>query len=205
MRLRRSPNARRTDRIRASLPDESSRSHLPTTTVMGFRSVSGRCLLSLVCIVGFACGGSDSPSTPSPQPMPTPAPPPINGSFGGGGSATSSLGTDARTSVSIEIANNVITNLSVNWRTGAPPGTSQATFCAGSAFNSNLSLTRDTNAFSSDIDSVQFLIHVDGTVTGDTARGAVMVTAHTGSVPSYCASATIPWTASKGTPPTPLQ
>jgi hypothetical protein len=173
---------------------------------MGFGSASGRCLLSLVCIVGVACGGSDSPSTPSPQPMPTPAPPPpINGSFGGGGSATSSLGTEARTSVSIEIANNLITNLSMPWRTGAPPGTPQATFCTGGASLSNLSLTPDTNSFSRDIDSVQYLTHVEGTITGDTARGTLMLTAHTGNVPSFCASATIPWTATKGAAPTPLQ
>jgi hypothetical protein len=177
---------------------------VPITKIMGLWSVTGRCLLTLVCGVGGACGGSDRPSSPSPQPMPAP-PPPINGSFGGGGSAISSLGTDARASVSIEIANNVITNLSMPWRIGAPSGTSQATFCAGSASIANLSLTADTNTFSRDIDSVQYLTHVEGTVAGDTMSGALTVTAHAGNVPAYCGSATIPWTASKGQSSTPLQ
>ena len=167
-------------------------------------SVTGRCLLGLASIVGASCGGAGSPSTPSPQPMPAP-PPPINGVFGGGGSATSSLGTDARTSVSIEITNNVITNLSMPWRTAAPAGTPQTPFCAGSALIANLSLTPDTNAFSRDIDSVQYLTHVEGTVTGDTVRGALALTVHPGSVPAYCANATIPWTANKGQSPTSLQ
>jgi hypothetical protein len=137
--------------------------------------------------------------------MPAPAPPPINGVFGGGGSAMSSLGTEARASASIEITNNVITNLSMPWRIGAPAGTPQATFCAGSASITNLNLTPDTNSFSRDIDSVQYLTHVEGTVAGDTLRGALMLTAHAGSVPAYCANATIPWTAAKGQSPTPLQ
>jgi hypothetical protein len=98
----------------------------------------------------------------------------------------------------------VITNLSVNWRTAVPAGTAQGTFCAGSASISNLGLTPATNTFSRDIDSVQYLTHVEGTVTGDTSRGMVMLTTHTG-LPPYCASATIPWTATKGGTPTPLQ
>jgi len=177
---------------------------VPITKTMRLGSLAGWCLLGLASIAGAACGGSGSPSTPSPQPMPPP-PPPINGVFGGGGSATSSLGTDARTSVSIEIANNVITNLSMPWRTAAPAGTSQAAFCAGSASVANLSLTSDTNGFSRDIDSAQYLTHVEGTVSGDTVRGALTLTAHPGSVPAYCANATIPWTANKGQSPTPLQ
>jgi hypothetical protein len=168
-------------------------------------SVTGRCLFSLVSIVACGCGGSDAPTSPSPQPMPAPAPPPIAGSFGGGGSGVSSLGTEARTSVSIEIANNVITNLSMPWRIAAPAGTPQATFCAGSASIANLSLTPDTNAFSRDIDSVQYLTHVDGTVDGDTVRGALMLTAHQGNVPAYCANTTMSWTATKGASPMPLQ
>jgi hypothetical protein len=189
-----------------NLSSEGYRPDVPITKVMRLWSVAGPYLLSLVCIVGAACGGSGGPSNPSPQPMPTPPPPPpINGAFGGGGSATSSLGTDARTSVSIEITNTVITNLSMPWRTGGPAGTSQATFCAGSASIANLNLTSDANSFARDIDSAQYLTHVEGTVSGDSMRGSLTLTAHPGNVPAYCASATIPWTANKGASPTPLQ
>ena len=170
--------------------------------IMRGRSITRLCLLGLIGTVGAACGGS-GPSTPSPSPMPAP-PPPINGMFGGGGSATSSLGTDARASVSIEITNNVVTNLSIPWRTASPPG-SPATFCAGSVSVANLTLAPNANTFSRDIDSVQYATRVEGNVVGDNVRGMLTVTGHPGNVPAYCASATIPWAATKGESPTPLQ
>lgn len=148
-----------------------------------------------------------APITNKPSPRPQPPTVPVNsgpydGSWRGSGRGLSNFGTAAEVQLSFGIWANQLQGVPLSWRINTPPGTLASTYCGGEGVMGTFSrILVNARRFSFRQllgSSVQYEITIDATFSSaSSANGNITFSRVGGDGPSYCGSATIPWTANK--------
>jgi hypothetical protein len=130
---------------------------------------------------------------------------PYDGVWNGVGRGSSNFGSLATVQVTFEVMQNQVRRINFPWRIDTPPGTVPSTYCGGGGEGGTFARTPVTSgAFSflqqpaMNAGGLQYEIALSARFASPSSASGTIAFRRLGAEgPSYCGSATIPWTASK--------